>query len=125
MYSLLDLNRASRQLARSRVIFFRTRGTIGAGFGLGGLVSFLLFGGFLARAPVLLTAGFLTGIVGYVPPATLEVKTVQRHQFFQSSIAVWTVAQRRIRELLQGFADLTAFVTLVLVDGHAYSPPIT
>ena len=96
MYSLLDLNRASRQLARSRVIFFRIRGTIGAGFGLGGLVSFLVFGGLWARALALLNAGFLTGIVGYIPAAAFEVKTVQRHQFLQSAIAVRTVGQRRI-----------------------------
>lgn len=93
MYCFLDLNHASRQLVCSRVNFFRIRGTVGAGFGLGGLVSFLLFGGLLARALALLTAGFLTGIVGYVPAAAFEVKTIYRHQPLQSAAAMGAVIQ--------------------------------
>ncbi len=82
MYCLLDLNHASRQLACSRVNFFRIRGTVGAGFGLGGLVSFFLFGGLLARALARLTVGFLTSIVGYIPATSFEMKTIYRHQSF-------------------------------------------
>jgi hypothetical protein len=40
-----------------------------------------------------LTAGFLTGIVGYVPAAAFEVKTIYRHQPLQSAAAMGAVIQ--------------------------------
>jgi hypothetical protein len=70
------------------------------------------------RAFVPLTARFLPGVVGYIPAATLKVKTVQRHKLLQPPITMRAISQRRIREFLQCFSCLVAFYALILVNRH-------
>ncbi len=94
------------------------RRTLGARITLFGLARLFLIGGTFARACGGLTASFLASIVSYIPASALKVKSVQRHQLFQSPFAVWTLCKRRIRELLQGFGYLMTFIALVLVNGH-------
>jgi hypothetical protein len=71
-----------------------------------------------------LTAGFLTSVVGYVPPTAFEVKAVERHQFLKPSIAVRAVFQGRVGKPLQRFGYLMTPLAFVFVNRHPYSPPV-
>jgi hypothetical protein len=95
---------------------------LGAAFARFRLVTLIHFVTAIARAFVRafvrLTARFLPGVVGYIPTATLKVKTVQRHKLLQTPITVRAISQGRVRELLQRFSCLVAFYALILVNRH-------
>ena len=91
---------------------------LGAAFAFFRFLSLIHFVTTIARAFVPLSARFLPSVVGYIPAATLKVKTVQRHELLQAPITVRAISQGRVREFLQGFGCLVAFYALILVNRH-------
>src|SRR5262252_8658001 len=107
-------------------------GSAGRTAALGLLLGFLGGGrgglGFCFLLIVLLAAGLsvrgrrgggcLLGVVGDVPPRTLELHRRRRQDLLDRAAAVGTFFHMRIGKLLDPFKTMVAFFALILVNGH-------
>src|SRR5215813_2724738 len=59
-----------------------------------------------------------TGVIAYVPARAFQLKAGLRKDFFQPALAFWATCQRLVTHLLHNFQMVSAFLTIVFINGH-------